>query len=143
MDRKDFIKTLSLGTGAFVFATCMGACTDVDSDDPIPNNPGGTKVDFTFDVTTDTNLQNNGWTIKSGVIIAKSGSTYLAYQSDCTHQGNPLTFNTSDNTFPCSLQGPSHGSVFNSSGVKIAGPANRNLQKYNTQLAGNNLRVFE
>ena len=143
MDRKDFIKTLGLGTGAFVFATCMGACANVDSDDPAPGNPGSNKVDFTFDVTTDTNLQNNGWTIRSGAIIAKSGTSYLAYQSDCTHQGNPLTYNASNSTFPCSLQGPDHGSVFNASGVKIAGPANRNLQKYNTQLTGNNLRVFE
>lgn len=143
MNRKDFIKKVGLGTGAFVFVTCMGACTDVDSDNPAPNNPGGANVDFTFDVTADTNLQNNGWTIRNGVIIAKSGSSYLAYQSDCTHQGNPLTYSVSNNTFPCSLQGPDHGSVFNASGARIAGPANRDLKKYNTQLTGNNLRVFE
>lgn len=144
MDRKQFIKTLGLSTGAFVFVTCMGACSDSGSDDdPTPTNPGTNKVDFTFDVTTDSNLQNNGWTIRNRVIIAQSGSAYLAYQSACTHQGNPLTYNRGSNNFPCSQQGPDHGSVFDANGVRIAGPATGNLQKYSTQLTGNNLRVFE
>lgn len=144
MDRKQFIKTIGMGTGAIVFATCLGACSSSEkTDDPAPINPGTGKLDFTFDVTTDTNLKNNGWTIKSGVIIARSGTSYLAYQSDCTHQGNPLTYNTGNNTFPCSLQGPNHGSVFNSNGERITGPASSDLKKYNTQLNGNELRVFE
>ncbi|NDK56971.1 QcrA and Rieske domain-containing protein [Pontibacter fetidus] len=146
MDRKHFIKTIGIGTGAFLFLACTGGCSS-DSDTPAPNNPnnppGNTKVDFTFDITTDSNLQNNGWTIRSGAIIAKSGNDFLAFQSTCTHQGNPLTYNAGDNTFPCSQQGPDHGSVFNASGVKITGPAIRSLKKYNTTLTGNNLRVFE
>ena len=140
MNRKEFIKTMGLGTGAVVFATCLGACSG--SDDPAPNKPGGDNVDFSFDVTTDTNLNNNGWTIKDGVIIARSGSDYLAYQSTCTHEGNPLTYNASNNTFPCSLQTKEHGSIFDSNGNRIAGPAPSNLRKYKTQLAGNILRVY-
>jgi cytochrome b6-f complex iron-sulfur subunit len=146
MNRKEFIKTMGLGAGAFVFVTCMGACSSSDSDDPTPNNPnnpGTGKVDFSFDVTSDTNLQTNGWTIRNGAIIAKSGTTYLAFQSQCTHQGNPLTYDASSNTFPCSQQTPEHGSVFDSSGNKIAGPAERSLKKYNTQINGNILRVYE
>ena len=144
MDRKEFIRTIGLGTGAIVFATCLGACgSDSEDDDPIPVNPGTNKVDFTFDVTTDANLQNNGWTIRNRVIIARSGANYLAYQSSCPHQGNPLTFSSANTTFPCSQQGPDHGSVFDANGVRIAGPAADNLKKYSTQLSGNNLRVFE
>ena len=144
MDRKKFIKTLGTGTGALVFLSCMGSCSS-SSDDPTPNNPNnpGSKIDFTFDVTSDSNLTNSGWTIRNGVIIAKSGSNYLAFQADCTHQGSALTYNASSNTFPCSLQGPGHGSVFNANGERIAGPASGNLKKYSTQLNGNNLRVFE
>jgi len=144
MNRKQFIKNLGRGTGAFVFLTCMGACGSSDSEgDPAPIDNGDDEIDFTFDVTTDNNLVNNGWTIKNGVIIAQSGSAYLAYQSDCTHQGNPLTYNKSSNTFPCSQQGPGHGSVFNANGQRIEGPATRSLKKYNTELNGNNLRIFE
>ncbi|WP_018478156.1 QcrA and Rieske domain-containing protein [Pontibacter roseus] len=144
MDRKQFIRTIGLGTGAIVFVTCVGGCSGSDSeDDPAPTTPGTTKLDFTFDVTSDANLVNNGWTIRNRVIIARSGNNYLAYQSNCTHQGNPLTYNAGDNNFPCSQQGPDHGSVFDANGVRIAGPASSNLKKYSTQINGNNLRVFE
>ncbi len=145
MDRKQFIRKLGVGTGAIFFVTCIGACSSSDSDDPNPNPnppPGPGKLDFTFDVTTDSNLQANGWTVRNGAIIAKSGTGYVAYDSSCPHQGNVLTFNASNNTFPCSQQGPDHGSVFDINGSRIRGPATSNLRKYNTTLTGNNLRVF-
>jgi Rieske Fe-S protein len=147
MDRKNFIKKMGAGAGAVFFLTCMGSCSGSGSDDdpaPSNNNPGSpTKVDFTFDVTTDASLKDNGWVIRNNIIIAKSGDNFLAFQSTCTHQGASLTFNKANNTFPCSLQGAGHGSVFNESGARVAGAASMNLKKYNTTLTGNNLRVFE
>jgi Rieske Fe-S protein len=146
MDRKEFLKLVSLGTGGIVASCCLGGCSKSDSgpaQTPGPGGGGSTKVDFTFDVTADTNISSRGWTIRTGVIIAKIGTGYAAYQSSCPHQGFDLSFTGSNNTFPCTGQGPTHGSIFDANGKRITGPAQSDLKKYNTTLSGNNLRVFE
>jgi nitrite reductase/ring-hydroxylating ferredoxin subunit len=145
MERKDFISLLSLGAGSIVIASCLGSCGKGDGPNPSPGpgpGPGG-KVDFTLDISTNTDINTKGWTIQNGVIIAKSGTAYIALSGRCTHQQNPMTYQASNNTFPCSLQDATHGSVFNADGVKLRGPAIGDLFKYNTTLTGNTLRVFE
>lgn len=145
MERKDFISLMGLGAGSIIVSSCLGACGKSDGPSPSPGpGPGpGTKVDFTLDVSTNSDINSKGWTIQSGVIIAKSGAMYIALSGRCTHEQNPMTYQSSNNTFPCSLQGAGHGSVFNAEGVKLQGPATGNLAKYNTTLTGNILRVFE
>lgn len=145
MERKEFLLSLGLGAGSLIVSCCLGGCSKSD-DDGNNNNPPpgpGNKVDFTFDTTTDANLGARGWTTRSNVIIAKSGNDYLAFESNCPHQGSALTYDTASTTFPCSNSGAGHGSVFDATGKRVAGPAPRNLKKYQTQLNGNNLRVFE
>lgn len=145
MERKEFLVSLGVGAGSLLVSCCLGGCSKSGNDAPAPTpTPGpGTKVDFTLDTTSDANLVANGWTIKNDVIIAKSGNEYLAFESACPHQGAALTYNSAGNTFPCSNTSAGHGSVFDNTGKKVAGPAARNLKKYQTQLNGNNLRVFE
>lgn len=65
MDRKEFIKALGISTGAVVFSCCLEGCSKSDGVTTTPPTGGGHsgKVDFTFDVTSDTDLRNNGWTI--------------------------------------------------------------------------------
>jgi cytochrome b6-f complex iron-sulfur subunit len=147
MERKEFISILGLGAGSIIVSSCLGACGKSDGPSPSPGpgptpGPGG-KVDFTVDVSTNTDIVSKGWTIQNQVIIAKSGATYIALSGVCTHQQNVLTYNPGNNTFPCSQTDAAHGSVFNASGEKIAGPATANLKKYNTTLTGNSLRVYE
>jgi cytochrome b6-f complex iron-sulfur subunit len=79
----------------------------------------------------------------NNIIIAKNGSNYIALSGACTHQGYPLTYNTGNNTFPCSLTDASHGSVFDANGTKTQGPATSNVKKYSTALSGSSLRIFE
>lgn len=141
MKRKEFITLLGVGAGTVVVASCLGGCSK--GNDASPGGGGGGGVDFTFDVSTDTNLTNQGWTIKNGIIIAKNGANYIALAGACTHAGSAMTYNSANNTFPCSLQDPGHGSVFNADGIKLSGPAGSNLKKYQTEINGNNLRVFE
>ncbi|WP_276364257.1 Rieske (2Fe-2S) protein [Daejeonella sp. H1SJ63] len=147
MERKDFLAALGLSAGSLVITSCLGACGKGDTGSPTTNNPTptipGSKVDFTLDVSTNTDISTRGWTIMNSVIIAKNGSSYIALSSVCTHQGNPLTYNSSNNTFPCSLTDAAHGSVFDSNGAKVQGPATSNVKKYSTTLSGNSLRVFE
>lgn len=147
MERKDFLAALGLGAGSLVIASCIGACGKSDSTMPVTNNPTnpvtGSKVDFTLNVSTNTDISTKGWTIMNNIIIAKNGSNYIALSSACTHQGNPVTYNTGNNTFPCSLTDAAHGSVFDSNGGKTQGPASSSLKKYSTTLSGSSLRVFE
>ena len=147
MERKEFISFLGLGAGSIIISSCLGACGKSDGPSPSPG-PGPTpgpsgKVDFTVDVSTNADIVSKGWTIQNQIIIAKSGANYIALSGVCTHQQNALTYNAANNNFPCSQQDAAHGSVFNASGVKIAGPATANLKKFSTTLTGNILRVYE
>jgi len=147
MERKDFLAALGLGAGSLVITSCLGACGKSDSASPTTGTPTtpttGAKIDFTLNVSTNTDISTKGWTIMNNIIIAKNGSNYIALSSACTHQGNPVTYNAGNNTFPCSLTDAAHGSVFDSNGTKTQGPATSGLKKYSTSLSGTSLRVFE
>lgn len=146
MERKEFLTALGLSAGSLVITSCLGACGKGDTGSPNTPSPSptpGTKVDFTLDVSTNSDISAKGWTIMNGIIIAKSGAVYLALSGVCTHQGNPITYDATGNKFPCSFQDAAHGSVFDANGVKLQGPATSNLKKYSTTLSGNSLRVFE
>jgi cytochrome b6-f complex iron-sulfur subunit len=145
MERKEFISLLGLGAGSIIISSCLGACSKSDGTTPNPSPTPGTggKIDFTVDVSTNSQILSQGWTVQNGVIIAKSGAAYLAVAGVCTHQQSAITYNSTNNTFPCSQQDAAHGSVFDANGVKLRGPATANLKKYNTSLTGNILRVFE
>jgi len=47
-------------------------------------------------------------------------------------------YQSSQQTFLCS----NHQSRFDKNGAVLNGPATKSLHKYNTELTGNNLRVF-
>lgn len=146
MERKDFLTALGLSAGSLVISSCLGACgkSETGSPDPVTPTPTpGGKLDFTLDVSSNADINSKGWTIMNSVIIAKNGSSYIALSSVCTHQGNPVTYNSGSNNFPCSLTDAAHGSVFDSTGAKVQGPATSALKKYSTTLTGNSLRVFE
>ena len=148
MERKDFLSALGFGAGSLVISSCLGACGKSDTGTPSQTTPvstpvSNTKLDFTVNVSSNADINAKGWTIMNGVIIAKSGSSYLALSSSCTHQGNPVTYNSGNNTFPCSLTDAAHGSVFDSNGARTQGPASSALKKYSTALSGTSLRVFE
>lgn len=144
MERKEFLTTLGMGAGSLILSCCLGGCSKSSSDDGVTPTPTpGNRVDFTFDTTSDANLASRGWTVRNNVIIARSGASYLAFEALCPHQGSGLTFDAAANQFPCSNTGAGHGSVFDNAGKRVAGPAARDLKKYQTSVTGNSLRVFE
>lgn len=146
MERKEFLTALGFSAGSLVITSCLGACGKGDTGSPGTTSPSptpGTKVDFTLDVSTNSDISAKGWTIMNGIIIAKNGTAYLALSGVCTHEGNPITYDSAGNKFPCSRQDAPHGSIFDANGVKLQGPATSNLKKYSTTLSGNSLRVFE
>ena len=134
MERSKFLKVL--GSGAVLACTgCLASCSS--KSDPTPTN-----VNFTLDLSLPENaaLATVGGSLsKSGVILARLSTTaFAAVSIACTHEGTSVTYQTAQQNFFC----PNHGSKFDKSGTVLNGPASKALQKYNTELTGNSLRVF-
>ncbi|MFM6976446.1 MAG: ubiquinol-cytochrome c reductase iron-sulfur subunit [Sphingobacteriaceae bacterium] len=145
MKRKEFITLLGVGAGTVVVASCLGACGkggDSPSPNPNPNPSPGTLLLTLNTISANQDINFKGWTIQSGIIVAKTGNTYIALSSACTHAGNPINYDGGNNTFPCSQQGAGHGSIFDANGVKLSGPAQSNLTKYTTVLENDTLKVY-
>ena len=133
ISRKEFIEQVGVGAAVLFVAACAGSCKKTSS---TPSGP--TNVNFTVDVSTGALSSNGGYLIQSGVIVARTSTgSFVAVSATCTHAGGTLGF-TSSNIFQC----PLHGATFNTSGTVTGGPATTNLQKYNTALNGNSLRVY-
>ena len=117
------------------------------------NYNAGTKT-----ITIDTSkiyqtLQNpgNGVALSSsntfdsrGIIVLRiSEGIVRALSRNCTHAGFTVNYNSSNNTLPCSLQGGGHGSVFNTSGNVISGPASMSLTSYNASVSGTIITITQ
>jgi cytochrome b6-f complex iron-sulfur subunit len=146
MKRKEFITLLGVGAGTVVVASCLGGCGK--GGEPAPDPAPGAPVLTLNNVSTniDLNDPNKSYIVQSGVIVAKTGAnSYVALGGACTHAGNPMTYNKTNNNFPCSLTdppNPGHGSIFDANGVLLSGPANGNLKKYTYTLENDTLKVF-
>ena len=117
------------------------------------NYNAGTKT-----ITIDTSkiyqsLQNpgNGVALSSsntfdsrGIIVLRiSEGIVRALSRNCTHAGFTVNYDSSSNTLPCSLQGGGHGSVFNSNGNVISGPASMSLTSYNASVSGSIITITQ
>lgn len=133
MNRTEFLKTMGTGALAVCAACSLESCGE---------NITPIKANFTIDISQSpyTALQNvGGSVIKDSIIIAcTAASTYVALAKKCTHQGTTVQYQHSSARFHC----PNHGSNYSLTGSVINGPASRSLQKLNTELTGNSLRVF-
>lgn len=133
MDRKAFLKTIGQASAGAVILGCFGACQ---------RNEEKNDVDFTLDLSSTENsaLQNNGGSrVVNGVMVARTNNgEFTAVAARCTHQGTTIQFDANNNRFRC----PNHGATFNTQGQVTNGPARTNLQQFQTQLAGNSLRIF-
>lgn len=138
MTRKEFFARVGFGAAAVLIPSCIGglasSCSKDDNGAIAPTN-----VDFTLDVSTGALAVNGGHLVRGGVLVARTlTGTFIAVSAGCTHQGTTVNYSSAGNNFIC----PSHGAVFNSSGVVTQGPASSNLAQYNTTLTGNSLRVY-
>ena len=71
----------------------------------------------------------------NGIIVLRtSNSGIRALSRNCTHAGSTVNFDSINNNLPCSLQGGSHGSVFDINGNVVRGPANRSLTRYTASI---------
>jgi cytochrome b6-f complex iron-sulfur subunit len=150
MERKDFIEQVGLSAASILVFGCMQACSKSES--PAPSQPNGNNnnntntktIDFTINITANpyTSLNTAGGFYidkTNNIIIARTlTNEFLAVSSMCTHQQVTLDFEANNNRFYCS----GHGSIFNTTGGVVNGPASTPLKQYKTALNGNNLRIY-
>ena len=131
IDRKSFIKWLSVGWLAFAAAT--GGFFTVMIRFLFPNvlfePPQSFKIGFPEDfeigkVDLRFKKQYNVW-------VVRNDEGMYALSTVCTHLGCTPNWLSAERKFKC----PCHGSGFRASGVNFEGPAPRPLERYKIQLA--------
>lgn len=160
LSRGQFLRKLGLSSGALMAFYCLGtgltACSGSGGDDPTPTGPGGggttsgaikgttsgAGIDFTIDLTHAdyTKLKTAGeYAYVANIIIANTGSSYVALSRLCTHEGSTILYRSGSNDFRC----PNHGSEFNLDGSVKLSPATQSLAVFKTEVqnSGNTLRV--
>lgn len=136
MTRKEFIAQVGGGAAGLFFVACAAGCRKKQSTNSPPQGPSN--VNFTIDISSGPLSSNGGYTVKNGVIVARTNSgSFLAIAATCTHQGTNLQYNASANKFTC----PNHGAQFTANGSVAQGPATIAEKNYNTSLSGTILTV--
>lgn len=136
MTRKEFIAQVGGGAAGLFFVACAAGCKKKSTASASPQGPSN--VHFTVDVSTGPLSANGGYTINSGVIVARTNTgSFIAIAAACTHQGTNLQYSSSGNKFVC----PNHGAQFDSSGNVAQGPATVAEKSYTCSLSGTTLTV--
>ncbi|MCH8902703.1 MAG: Rieske 2Fe-2S domain-containing protein [Bacteroidetes bacterium] len=106
------------------------------------DGPDPGEIDFTLDLNDSkySGLKNNGGIVyKNDIIIVKtSNGDYVALSQICTYALCTVTYDEATNTFPC----PCDNSRYTEDGNVLFGPAGKALFQYNTEIAGNYLRII-
>ena len=136
MDRKKFFATsfALAGLGLAGTAAFLESCTKTDT------SPQGPTVNFTLDLTQPANASLNsagGSVASNGVVVANTGTSYIAVAQYCTHQGCSVGYNPGGKDFVC----PCHGGTYDASGNVTGGPPPAPLKSYSVTQNGNVLTV--
>lgn len=143
MERRDFLKS-GVSAGFLIALPLLAISCEKEDNNKDNNSGGGPGPDdgITIDLnsTEYSALKNSGsFKYKNGIIIANTGTGFVALSSVCTHQGCTISYKSSNNTFPC----PCHGAVFSPAGSVLSGPAPSAVQKYNVSQEGDILTITE
>ncbi|TCD27338.1 Rieske (2Fe-2S) protein [Pedobacter psychrodurus] len=146
MERNEFIKSLGLGVAMVCTGACFSACGK-KSDSPEPGKPNGSGVPSgtTASVDLSTQLLTVGASItQNGILFIRTatgnaGSSFVATQAICPHQGGALSFIQASNYIQCGL----HSSRYTTSGSILAQPNDGGttsaLKVYPLTVSGNTL----
>lgn len=142
MKRRDLFKQILVGGTVFLIAPAtFTSCEDENNPDPGGNNNNNNNDPLVIDLTAAQNsalATAGGYIVRSGVIVINMGAdTFIALSSICTHSGCQVAYSNSAGNIQC----PCHGSVFNTSGSVLVGPASSPLPKYTVSKAGNILTI--
>jgi Rieske Fe-S protein len=154
LTRKEFFVKTAQGVAILSLPTIFVSFLDSCNQPTNPNTGNGSAL------PTIQGSVSNGTvsiTVDSASVLAKTGSaaivvfssgtllvdhpstnTFVAISSTCTHQGCTISnFDSGSNQFVCTC----HGSRFDLNGKVVQGPANSNLQSFQTQFSNNILTI--
>lgn len=136
MDRKEFLEKLGLGAAFVLTTSCLGGCTRDEA-------PESRDIDFTIDLRDEKYIPlrtPGGYIIEEDVVVARSiTGEYIAATVLCSHEPNKnITYRQNDGVWFCTV----HGAEYNEEGTGLNALGSKGLTIYNTDLDGNNLRVF-
>lgn len=158
VSRKDFLRTAgstalfaTLGIGFVGCSSSTGSDDDnviIDDPDNDGNNTGPIQITnngntITIDLTDNSvsKLNSGGeWLLiaqASTLVVNVDGTNIRAFTSVCTHQGCSTDWQFSNSLFECTC----HGSRYNTSGMVVRGPANRDLKEFETSVSGDELTI--
>lgn len=137
MTRRELIqKVMAGGAAAVVLPAILGSCSE--NTDPGGSGNPGNKI--TLDLTNPSYsvLNTSGGSVTYlDLIVANTGSGFVALDKACTHSGCTVNYDSSAKNFPC----PCHGSKFSLTGSVIQGPATIALKKYSVSKNGDILTI--
>lgn len=141
MKRRDLVQKIFVGGATLIVMPSVLTSCQKDPAENMNNNntpPPGTKVTVDMGLAMYAGLKNTGASaVVQGIIVANTGSGYIALESTCTHLGCTIGYNLVSNNFPC----PCHGSVFSTSGSVVNGPATVALKTYPVSISGDVLTI--
>ncbi len=131
MDRRTFIKWLTLGWGAFA-AVVAGSGTLIMRF-LFPNVLFEPKQTFRAGLPDEYQIGevSERWKAQHSVWIVRDSEKVYALSTVCTHLGCTPNWLTNENKFKC----PCHGSGFYKSGINFEGPAPRPLERFKIYLS--------
>lgn len=143
MDKRQFLKSASAATVLAVLGVSLEAC---ESDTVDPNsggnnegNNGGTGLTIDLTDSTFQSLQTAGnWVLhpNENILLVNVSGNIRAFTSVCTHSGCSRDWALASNaTCTC------HGSVFNTEGNVVSGPANGALTQFQVTRDGNTITI--
>jgi nitrite reductase/ring-hydroxylating ferredoxin subunit len=139
--------TRFLTASVLFFTLLLDGCSSEMSDDPIPYVPF-TPIVLNLSLPSYTSLQTSGFIYVDGgvrgILIYKNGSSYIAYERNCSFQPNDACATVDMHSSTLYMEDPCCNSTFTpSTGQPASGPAWRPLRKYATSLSGNELTITD
>lgn len=140
MNRRESLrKALQGGAVLFLAPAVLQSCSKDDD----PNNtgtppPAGSKITIDLSLAENAGLNTAGGSkVVQSVLVANTGSAFIALSSVCTHQGCTVAYVHGAGNVQC----PCHGSVFATTGAVTNGPAASALTSYPVSKNGSVLTI--
>ncbi len=139
MKRRESLQKIVVGgVTLFFMPTILTSCQKDPADQNGNTPPPGSTIELDLNTPTYSSLKNPGeYVVVQGIIVANTGSGYVALSSTCTHNGCTIGYNLAANNFPC----PCHGSVFSTTGSVVNGPATTPVKSYTVTVASDIITV--
>jgi cytochrome b6-f complex iron-sulfur subunit len=137
MTRRDLIQKVLIGGTTILAAPALLESCSKESDPP-DNNNNGNKITLDLTVPTYSVLNTAGGSlVYLNLIIANTGSGFVALEKVCTHAGCTVNYDSVAKEFPCLC----HGSKFSLTGSVVNGPATVALKQYTVSKSGDILTI--